>query len=229
MKKVIILLITIVLLTGCGKKQEEIEEHSEEFVLEKIDDNKELIYLEEFKNLKINNKEYKIENIVINIKSDIVDNINLELSNFVMNSYNSMNIVNDVMKYGNVIDYEYYVTDKYVTVIQNYSFYINNSYDYIDSNIYVVSLDTGKLMNKNMIMDEYGYNENKLYEYLEEHIDSEDKAFTLMQVMNDGYKLYVDDNNRMVIVYSELFDDGSVRKELVIEQKKVLGVQYFLY
>lgn len=217
MKKVIILLITIVLLTGCGNKKEKIEEHNDEFILEKIDDSKELVYLEDFKNLKISNKEYKIENIVINIKSDIVDNINLELSNFVLNSYNSMNIVNDVMKYGNVIDYEYYVTDKYVTVIQNYSFYINNSYDYIDSNIYVVSLDTGKLMNNSMIMDEYDYNENKLYEYLEEHIDSEDKAFTLMQVMNDGYKLYVDDNNRMVIVYSELLDDGSVRKELVIE------------
>lgn len=217
MKKVIILLITIVLLTGCGNKKEKIEEHNDEFILEKIDDSKELVYLEDFKNLKISNKEYKIENIVINIKSDIVDNINLELSNFVLNSYNSMNIVNDVMKYGNVIDYEYYVTDKYVTVIQNYSFYINNSYDYIDSNIYVVSLDTGKLMNNSMIMDKYDYNENKLYEYLEEHIDSEDKAFTLMQVMNDGYKLYVDDNNRMVIVYSELLDDGSVRKELVIE------------
>ncbi len=217
MKKIIILFISLVLLTGCGKKEEKKEPEKEEFILEKIDKDKEIVYLEDIDKVKYeNNKEYEIKNIIINIKGENIDSINLELKNFVLNSYNNMKIDNDVMKYGNIIDYQYYVTDKIVTVIQNYSFYINDKIEESDSNIYVISLETGKLMNNKEILEKYDYDENKMYEYLENNIDSEDISFTMMQIKNDGYKLYIDDKDKLIVRYMETLNDGSIEKELIL-------------
>ncbi len=217
MKKIIIVIICLVLLTGCGKKEEIKEPEKEEFILEKIDKDKEIVYLEDVGKVKYgNNKEYEIKNIIINIKGENIDNINLELKNFVLNNYNNMKIDKDVMKYGNIIDYEYYVTDKIVTVIQNYSFYINGKKEESDSNIYVISLDTGKLMNNKEILEKYDYDEDKMYEYLENNIDSEDISFTMMQIKNDGYKLYIDDKDKLIVRYMETLNDGSIEKELIL-------------
>lgn len=219
MKKLFILFITIILLTGCGHKEENNNiEEKDNFVLEKIDNNKDYVYLEDYKILRYrDNKEYKLQNIIVNIKGEVIDNVNLELKNNMLNTFNNLNIKDNVINYGKVIDYEYNVTDEYISIVLDNSFYMNNNYDYIDSNVYVISLEKGIILDNNDILNEFQYNEDRIKKYLEEHIDSDDKDFVIMQIMNEGYKLYINEDNKMVIIYNELLNDSSIKKELVIE------------
>lgn len=220
MKKLIILIICLFLVTGCfnNKKNEDTEHSEEKFILEKIDNDRDYVYLEEYKKLKYNDgKEYILNNLVLNIKGNVVDNINLEIKNYVMNSYHNMSLKDDVINYGNIIDFDYYVTEKYISIVQNVKFYINNMMSDKDTNVYVISLLDGKLMNNDKILDEYDLDEDKILEYLEEHIDNEDKDYVLMQIKNDGYKLFINDEGKVVISYNDILDDISIRKELVIK------------
>lgn len=220
MKRFIILLISLMLLTGCGEKKEVNDDNAnsnDTFVLEKREEDKDYVYFEEFKTVTIgNNEKYDIKNIVLNIKSDDADNINLELKNFVVNSYNSMDIKNGYLNHGNVIDYEYYITEHFISIVQNYYFYMNGVDKEISSNVYVINKDTGKKMDNVAILDYFQYSDDKLFSYLEKNIESNDVMYSIMQIKMDGYQLFINNDNQMVIIYREVLDDGIVKHELEI-------------
>ncbi len=174
MKRGLILLISLMLLTGCGEKKEVNDDNAnsnDTFVLEKREEDKDYVYFEEFKTVTIGkNEKYDIKNIVLNIKSEDADNINLELKNFVADSYNSMDIKNGYLNHGNVIDYECYITEHFISIVQNYYFYMSGVDKEISSNVYVINKDTGKKMDNFAILDYFQYSDDKLFSYLEKNI-----------------------------------------------------------
>lgn len=213
-------MLCFLLLMGCKDsnqdKLSESKEDTEKFVLKKNDETKDFVYFKDYKQIQsYDNNIYNLKIPVINIKSDDVDNVNLELKSFVTNSYKDFLIVDEMFTQGNIIDYEYYVTDDYVSIIQKYYLYIDGMIGEEQDNVYVISLKNGKVLNNQDLLDNFGFDEDKLFELLEEKIVSEDVAFSLMNIKEEGYKLFVNKNNNLCIIYYELFDD-SIRKELVL-------------
>lgn len=218
MKKILLIIICLLMITGCNKNKINEDEINNEkpFILEKVKNDKDYVYLSDYRNLIYEDKEYKLQNLIINIKSDDVDNINLELKSFVTRSFKDMDIDGNKVRKGNIISYDYHVTEKYISIIQRYYPYINGVIGEEMDNVYILSLETGKVLNNEDILKIYEYTQEELYELIKEKTDSEDKAYTIMNIKNNGYKLYIDKNNKLNIIYYEIDDNDSIRKELVL-------------
>lgn len=218
MKKFIILLITITLLTGCGKndnKTKGIANNSEEQKISKLDDNKDKVYYAVYRNIMIDNETYELLIPTINLNSQDVNNVNLELKTFVGATYTNFSLDGNKLISGNVISYDEYSYENYVTIKQNYSFYYDNSYMSNYSNIYTIDYEKGKLMTNDNLLKMYDLSEEALFDYLSENIDSLETEYILMNIKNDGYRLYINNEGKLVINYLEKDNDNEIEKELI--------------
>lgn len=217
MKKLIILLLALLALVGCSDKKETKEEKNNdtEFILEKNDNDKDFVYLSDYKTISYDNNDYKLQNLTINIKSDDVENINLELKSFVVRAFKDMEFKDNKLIKGKVISYDWNITDNYVSVIQRYYPYINGIIGEEEDNVYVISLDSGNIMNNKELLKDFDLTEEEIYDFIDKHSDLDDVEFTKMNIKNNGYKLYVKDN-KLNIIYYEIDDTESIRKELVL-------------
>lgn len=217
MKKIIILLITLLTLIGCSDKTEIKEEKNNdtEFILEKIDSDKDFVYLSDYKTISYDNNDYKLQYLTINIKSNDIENINLELKSFVVRAFKDMEFKDNKLIRGKVISYDWNITDNYVSVIQRYYPYINGIIGEEEDNVYVISLKNGNIMNNKDLLNNFDLAEEEIYDFIDKHSDLDDVEFTKMNIKNNGYKLYVKDN-KLNIIYYEIDDTESIRKELVL-------------
>lgn len=218
MKKFIILLITITLLTGCGKKDNKtkgIDNNSEEQIVSKLDDNKDKVYYSVYRNIIIDNEAYELLIPTINLNSQDVNNVNLEMKTFVGATYSNFSLDGNILISGNVISYDEYSYENYITIKQNYSFYYDNSYMSNYSNIYTIDYEKGKLMTNDNLLKVYNLNEEELFEYLGKNIDSLEVEYVLMNIKNDGYRLYINNDGKLVVNYLEKDNDNEIEKELI--------------
>lgn len=219
MKKVLVILICLFLLVGCdnGNKEEKVDTNNEEkFIVEKIDVTKDYVYFNKYKELKLGGNDYSLDILVINIKGDDIDNVNLELKSFVNKSYRNMEIYEGEISQGNIVSYEYYKTDKYLSILQKYYIYIDGIIGDECINFYTISLDTGKVMSNNMILDDFEITEEELFKKIEDGIDTEDVSYTMMNIKKDGYYLYINSNEDLVVSYYEVDDENIMRKDFVL-------------
>lgn len=219
MKKGFICLLCFLFLCGCSHNKENVQDNNdkqEKFVLEKINNNYDYVYLDTYYNLKLNGNYYNLDNLIINVKSEDVLNVNLELKSFVTKSYQNMVIDNNEIIEGTIIDYKYYVTDKYISILQLFYPYINGEKGEESVNIYVVSLDNGKVLNNEDILKCFELSEDGLMNKIETNINSEDIMYTMMNIKEEGYDLYINNDNKLVVSYYEVTDINSIRKDLVL-------------
>ena len=69
MKKIFIFLICCLLICGCSNKKEnqnKEEKKEQEFILEKIDNKQDYIYLQPYHNLIVNGDEYVLNYLIVN-------------------------------------------------------------------------------------------------------------------------------------------------------------------
>lgn len=217
MKKALIILCCLLLLVGCKKKEEQKEEPKEEkFVLTKVVEDQEYVYLVDYKTVKLANKDYKLQNLIVNIKGSAIDNVNLELKSFVQKSYDDYQIYEGLLVQGNVISYEYYITDEYISIIQEYYMTVDTMRGDEDYNSYVISLKTGKTVDNKTLLDKYGFTEDDIYKKLEKNIKNEDSDYIISRIKKDGYNLYVNGDDKLVVLYRVINDDESIIKKLVL-------------
>ena len=216
MKKFLILLICILALCGCKKQEKEPEAKKEEkFVLEKIDTTKDYVYLTKYTDLIVWGEPKDINILTINVKGSTIDNINMELKNFVVNSVNNYYISENYLVQGNVIDYDYYVSDKYISVIQRYFMTSDDMVGDKKENVYVVSLETGKKLSNEDILKIFNITEEELYEKIEKKLRSTDLDYWMSIIRKNGYTLYITDNNKLAVLLDIETEDELIKKELV--------------
>lgn len=219
MKKILIVLLCLFLIVGCKEKEVEeaiVDKEDEEiFIVEKIDTTNDYVYLQKYKELKLAGNEYSLDILVVNIKGDEIDNVNLELKSFVTKSYQNMNLYNGEISQGNIISYEYFKTDNYLSILQKYYVYVDGIVGEECVNIYNISLDTGKVLNNAKILDDFMITEDELFKKMENSIVCEDILYTMMNIKKDGYQLYINDNGDLEVSYYEVDDENIIRKEWV--------------
>lgn len=218
MKKVVLLFLCLFLVIGCKDEKKTIENKVEEkkFVLEKVDSNKDYVYFNNHKEVELSSGKYVFKYPIINIKSEEIDNLNLELKNFVIRSYKDSEIYENYLNSGNIVNYDYYVTDEYISIVQSSYYYIDGMIGEHSDKVYVVSLKNGKIISNDKILDNHGINEETLYELLESKIVSDDIAYTLKSIKDNGYSLYINDSDKLCIIFYEITDEEEIRKELVL-------------
>ena len=222
MKKIAILILFFLLLCSCEKKDVKEINHEDEVienkVIKKINDDKDYAYLIDYKNFVLDNgNEYGLKLLEINLNSDDAKNINLEIKSFVNNSYKKFQYVNDMISSGNIIDYVYFINNEIISVIIKNNYYVNKMYVVDKDTVYNIDIKTGENIENIDLLKKYELTEDSLYEYVRGHAVSDDIEFTIMNIKQEGYNIYVNDSSNLVMIYYEVFNDEIIRKELIVE------------
>lgn len=214
MKKVIcLLLITLLLLTACNQKKEEVSSDTEQKSVIKLDDSKDYVYFETLKSI---TDEYNLQYSVINLNTEKVSTINLEIKNFVNQSYRNMIFSGEEFIQGNIISYESYVGEHYITLIQNYTYYINGSEKEPNSSTYVVDKNAGELLSNQDILSKVSMDEDELFSFVMNYDGLEDNLYVVSILKNKGYQLYFDDIEHLVLRYYDENNEGVEKRELLV-------------
>ena len=219
MKKYLLILVCLLFLVGCTKEEvKNIEEPvvEEKFILNKVDENKDYVYFNNYKEVLVEGETYVYKYPVVNIVSEEVDNLNLELKNYVIKSYKNAGIYEGNLNSGTIIDYDTYVTEKYISIVQKYYYYIDGMIGEEESKVYVLSLNSGKLVNNEYLLKDYDLTEKELLDKARDKVVTDDIEFAIMNMKNNGYELYVNNENILCMVYYEITNDEAIRKELVL-------------
>ena len=218
MKKVWLIVCVLLLVVACGKKNtnEETKE-DENFVLKLVDEDKPYVYSDVVESYVLSNGDkYDLEMIYVNLNSVDASNVNMELRSFINKSYKNYVVENDKLKSGNIISYNYFKTDDYLSLVVNYKFLINNKFNDDKSMVYVLSLDKGKILKNKDLLSNYSLTEEELYKQIEDTIESEDSLYTMKSIKDNGYYLYVNNDNKLVVLFYENTDEESIKKELIL-------------
>lgn len=217
MKKMLLfLLITFLLLTGCEKKNEASEIEEPNIVLTKLDNQKDYVYFETLQPITCEAcTDYDLQYAYINLNSDSVANINLEIKNFVNSSYQGMIFEENQFIQGRLFHYDSFINENYITLIQDYTYYIHPNFVDINSRIYVVNRKTGKLASNEELLKEKEMTEEDLFSFLLEE-DLEDSLFVVSILKKEGYQLYFNQKMELILRYYERDNDSVIKRELLV-------------
>ena len=215
MKKVCIFVILLMMLSGCTlskNKENNVEDNS----VGKIDVKKDYVNETLFKSYKLSNgDDYDAKYIDININSDGVKQFNERLKNNIVNNSTLEIKKNKIIK-GNIITYEKYVSKEFVTIIENVDSYFEGNIVSSVSNYYIFDIMYGKIYNNDGLLEYFHLEEEDLFNKLSKS-DVEDSDYITMYVKNNGYYLYVDENEKLIMEYVFVGDNGEEKNKLIIK------------
>ncbi len=218
MKRITVIICLVLLLFGCGtKKNNENTEIEDNFVLSKVDNGKNYVYSSVIDTYTLpDGSSYDVESIVINLNSEDASNVNMELRSFVKKSNSFKETTDNNLLSGYVYSYSFYVTDEYLSLVIPYQQITNGIYGDEDSLVYVLSMDKGKIISNSDLLDRFDMSEKDLFNKVEESIDSEDNLYTMKSIKDNGYYLYVNNDNKLVVLFYEITDEDTIKKELIL-------------
>lgn len=217
MKKIIVLLFSLmIVLVGCGQKENStVTKKEESKTIEKIDKSKDYVYLTKFTNLIIWNVERNIDILTINLKSDDVNKINSEINKFVVDSVNDYQVYANTLVQGNVIDYDYYVSDNYISVIMRYYLTSDDMVGDKHEKVYVVSLDKGTKLSNEDILKAFNITEEELYSKVQGKLKQDEIDESMNSIKTSGYSLFINNNDKLGVLFDVTEENKIIKKELV--------------
>lgn len=211
------LVFCLFILSGCSKKENNQHNVENSTKFEKKDQNKDYIYFDEVKTLLLNNGDkYVIQYPIVNFTTEESNSVNLELKSVVNKNYRALIIENDKVQSGNILMFESFESDKYVSLVQTKKYYLNGSYLNDNVETYVFSKENGALLPKEKLLESFNYDENSFFEKVSTKLDSDDVSYSLMMIKQSDYRLYVK-NNKLILVYYDTDNENETKKEMIIE------------
>ena len=215
MKKIFVLIVLLLCLVGCNDKK--VSKHENREIVDKIDNNKDYVINKSYKEYILGIGDlYFSQYPEINLKSDEVDNLNLTFKNNILLNAKGFEIIDGKVNKGTIVNYKYYVSKNYISVIEESKTYFNGIYGSVKTKVYNIDIKYGVLVDNNELMKKYDFDEEEIFEELSES-KIYDADYVLMYVRNNGYSLYVNDYNQLILLFEYVSDDGEVKKELVLE------------
>ena len=218
MKRIAVIICLVLLFLGCeSKKNNETTEKEDNFVLSKVDNSKNYVYSNVIDTYTLpDGSSYEVESIVINLNSEDASNVNMELRSFVKKSNSFKETSDNNLLSGYVYSYSFYVTDEYLSLVIPYQQITNGIYGDEDSLVYVLSMDKGKIISNSDLLERFEMSEKDLFNKVEESIDSEDSLYTMKSIKDNGYYLFVNNDNKLVVLFYEITDEDTIKKELIL-------------
>ena len=215
MKKYFLLILLLLLLCACNDKSKTIIEENKEIV--KVDENKDYIYLDSFNVYNLSEDNSFIQQLpIVNFNTEDAKKVNLELkSRIAINDKKAVisdGIVNKVL----LDEFELLNNDKYISLVVKEYYYLNQEKNISDIMTYVFEKKSMKLLNNEDVLDIYNYSNDDLYDKLS--LLLADDLYYLMMIKNSDYKLYIDENDNLVLLSIINSDDESELKKVVITE-----------
>ena len=218
------LLIVFMVFMSVGCKSNEGVEKVEDVKpivekVKKVDENKDYVEVIKYRGYILDNKQgFDANYISINLKSDIIDNLNMTLKNNVIVNSKNYILVGDrevMLTKGNLINYDYFISGKYLSIIETTYQYNAGQYRELKDMTYVVNIDFGKLYDNDSLLKEFQMTTVDVIEKIR-NSDVLDADYVAMYVRNNGFHLYINKDGKLVVNYFYESDDGEIKNELVL-------------
>lgn len=220
--KYLLILFMLLITTGC--KEEEIVNNVEvkEPVVEKVqkvDNNKDYVEVIKYRGYILDNEQpFDANYLSINLNSVNIDTLNMTLKNNVIVNSKNYVLVGDRevrLTKGNLINYEYFISGKYLSIIETTYQYNAGQYRELKDMTYVVDLDYGKLYDNDGLLREFQMTASDVIEKIR-NSGIVDADYISMYVRDNGYRLYINKEGKLVVNYLYESDNGEIKNELVL-------------
>ena len=114
-----------------------------------------------------------------------------------------------------LLSYKYYESDKYISIIEEDKNYFNNMYGNVVNKTYVINKTTGEVLDNDNILNLYKLEEQDIYDKVKKS-EVEEADYVVMYIKNNGYLLYINDKDELVLMYYYVNDEEEIKKELIL-------------
>lgn len=226
----VVLLIVIIIGTsilGLYKKDNKLDNNNSNTKYEKIDENKDFIYIHKGNTYEVNfnkSKQVSLDYPIININTKSVKKLNNNIQkqfNELEDKYKKIGINDDCtcIKIDGINHCDEHIESLHYVTVQTLDYYQVLLYSFFNTNCasgdrdlkgYVISTKTGEVMNNKEIIEFFGYDTNKLLQeynkYKQEEYKENDEIF---KNINDINKLsLIIHNDILIIIDYPLMGDG---------------------
>jgi hypothetical protein len=152
----------------------------------------------------------------INLDTEEMSNLSMTLKNniYLTTKEFKLNENNEVTN-GSLISYKYYESDKYISIIEEDKNYFNNMYGNVVNKTYVINKTTGEVLDNDNILSLYKLEEQDIYDKVKKS-EVEEADYVVMYIKNNGYLLYINDKDELVLMYDYVSDEEEIKKELIL-------------
>ena len=203
------------MIVGCEEKK--VEEKEYVVAVDKISDELDYVLVTYYKDYKLSNGDsYKAETLSINLDTEEMSNLSMTLKNniYLTTKEFKLNENNEVTN-GSLISYKYYESDKYISIIEEDKNYFNNMYGNVVNKTYVINKTTGEVLDNDNILSLYKLEEQDIYDKVKKS-EVEEADYVVMYIKNNGYLLYINDKDELVLMYDYVSDEEEIKKELIL-------------
>ena len=203
------------MIVGCEEKK--VEEKEYVVAVDKISDELDYVLVTYYKDYKLSNGDsYKAETLSINLDTEEMSNLSMTLKNniYLTTKEFKLNENNEVTN-GSLISYKYYETDRYISIIESDTNYFNNTYGSVVNKTYVINKTTGEVLDNDNILSLYKLEEQDIYDKVKKS-EVEEADYVVMYIKNNGYLLYINDKDELVLMYDYVSDEEEIKKELIL-------------
>lgn len=214
--KIILLLILLCMIVGCEDKTTN-EDNNYEVSVNKISDELDYVITSFYREYTLSNGDtYKADYLTINLDTEELSNLSMTLKNniFLNTKEYKLNENNEVTS-GTLISYKYYETDRYISIIESDTNYFNNTYGGVVNKTYVINKTNGDIYDNESLLCLFKLEENDVYDKVKKS-KVEEADYVAMYIKNNGYLLYINDKDELVLMYDYVSDDKELKKELIL-------------
>lgn len=215
-RKYILLFLMLFLLCACDDVNHN-GVSDEVKAISKLDIEKDTIYFIDGNSYQFSDGSSFLQKIpIINFDTEDVNSVNLELkSRILVNNRKAMLIdgyVNKVL----FDEFEVVENDRSISLIVKEYCYMNGDKSITDLMVYVFNKKNMKLYSNDSLLQNYNLSFDDLYDRLSFLL--EDDLYYLMMIKNSDFKLYIDENENLVLLSIINGDDDSELKKVIITE-----------
>lgn len=213
--KIIMLLLLLCIVVGC--EDDKVVPTEEDAIVDKISEDLDYVLVYDYMEFTLSNGDKYDANIMsINLDSVEISNLSMTLKNNIyLNTKEFKYNENKEVTNGNLVEYKYYESDNYISVVESDTNYFNGTYGSVVNKTYVINKKYGYIYDNDSLLELYNITEDDIYDKVKKS-KVEDSDYVVMYIKNNGYLLYVNDNEELVLMYDYVSDDQELKKELVL-------------
>ena len=214
MKKLFVLIVLLLCLVGCDDKK--IEEEPENVVVTKKDENKDYFILQTYKAYVLSDgRSYNASWLDINLNSEEMSNLSLTLKNNILLNTKGFEMIDGKVVKGTIVEYKYYEGVNYLSIVEESVNFFNNTYGSTTYNVYNIDISKGIIVDNATLLNSFNKTEEDIFNSLR-NSDISDSDYVIMYIKNNGYNLYVNSDNKLVLSFVYVNDEEEIKKELVL-------------
>lgn len=214
MKKLFVLIVLLLCLVGCDDKK--IESEPENVVVTKINEDMGYFIPQTYKSYVLSDgSSYNASWLEINLNSEEMSNLSLTLKNNILLNTKGFEIIDSRVVKGTIVDYKYYEGTNYISVVEESTSYFNDSFGSSSYKVFNIDVKKGIIIDDSALLSSFSMTEDDLFNYLKSS-GITDADYVSMYIKNNGYNVYVNDDNKLVLLFVYVSDEEEIKKELVL-------------